>query len=87
MPLAPRGLQKGHIDVLDSWLHRWRSSPNVTKTYAMTFNPPTGQPENGFTMEVFSCKQQRRLSTWACAFTKTARYSVQYNTCSAFTGE
>ena len=49
MSLTPHGLQ-GHIDVVDSWLHRWHLSPNVTKSKTVTFNPAPGHPESIFTM-------------------------------------
>ena len=49
MSLSPHGLE-GHIDVVDSWLHRWRLSPNVTKSKTMTFNPAPGHPESVFTV-------------------------------------
>ena len=49
MSLTPHGLQ-GHIDVVDSWLHGWRLSPNVTKSKTMIFNPAPGHPESAFTM-------------------------------------
>ena len=41
---------EGHIDVVVSWLHRLRLSPNVTKPKTMTFNPALGHPETVFTM-------------------------------------
>lgn len=49
LSLSPEGLQ-GHIDTIDAWLYKWRSSPNVSKSKTMVFCPPPHAPPFVFRM-------------------------------------